>query len=66
MKEYCVTVPICGYAVITVEAEDEDAAIAKALDEVQLSDMGSWDALEHVCEGNCFHGPMNDIEAEEQ
>jgi hypothetical protein len=66
MKEFCVQVPICGYAVVTIEAEDEDEAIAKALDTVELSDIESWEALEHVCEGNCFNGPMNDIEVEEQ
>jgi hypothetical protein len=66
MKEYCVSVPIAGYAVIVVEAEDEDGAIEKALDEVSLSNIESWEALEHICEGNCFNGPLNDAEAEEQ
>ena len=66
MKEFCISVPICGYAVVTVEAEDEDEAIAKALDTFELSDIESWEALEHVMEGNCFYGPMNDIEVEEQ
>lgn len=66
MKEFCVSVPICGYAVVTVEAEDEKEAIAKAIDTVELSDIESWEALEHVCEGNCFYGAMNDAEVEEQ
>ena len=65
MKEYCVSVPIAGYAVIVVEAEDEDGAIEKALSECKLSDIESWEALEHICQGNCFYGPMNDLEIEE-
>jgi hypothetical protein len=65
MKEYVVSVPICGYAVVTIEAENEKEAIEKALDTVELSDTESWEALEHITEGNCFNGPMNDIEVEE-
>jgi hypothetical protein len=65
MKEYAVSVPICGYAVKFVEAEDEDEAIAKAIDTVELSDIESWEALEHITKGNCFNGPMNDVEVEE-
>ena len=66
MKEFCVSVPICGYAVVTIEAEDEDEAIEKALGTVELSDIESWEALEHIVEGNCFNGQLNDIEVEEQ
>lgn len=65
MKEYCVQVPICGYAVVIVEADDEKEAIEKALVTVKLSDIEEWEALEHVTEGNCFNGPLNDIEVEE-
>ena len=65
MTEYCVSVPICGYAVVMIEAENEKEAIEKAIENVDLSDMESWEALEHVTEGNCFNGPMNDIEVEE-
>jgi hypothetical protein len=65
MKEYCVQVPICGYAVVMIEAEDEKEAIKNAIENVELSDMESWEALEHVVEGNCFYGPLNDIEVEE-
>lgn len=65
MTEYCVSVPICGYAVVMIEAENEKEAIEKAIENVDLSDMESWEALEHVVEGNCFNGPLNDIEVEE-
>lgn len=66
MNEYCVSVPICGYAIKFVEAKNEEEAKQKALETIELEDIESWEALEHVCEGNCFHGPMNDIEVEEQ
>lgn len=66
MTEYCVQVPICGYAVVMIEAENEKEAIEKAIENVELSDMESWEALEHVVEGNCFNGLLNDIEVEEQ
>lgn len=66
MKEFCVSVPICGYAVKFVEAENEEEAKAKALDTVELEDIESWEALRHIVQGNCFNGPMNEIEVEEQ
>ena len=66
MKEYCVSVPIAGYAIVTVEAESEEQAIEQALHDVVLEDMEEWEALHHICEGNVFYGPMNDIEAEEE
>jgi hypothetical protein len=66
MKEYCVTVPICGYAVVVVEAENEKDAKKKALEDVDISDIESWDALEEIVSGNCFNGPQNEIEVEEQ
>ena len=65
MKEFCVQVPICGYAVVVVEAENEKEAISKALKDVQLSDIESWEALEQIVDGNCFYGAMNAVEVEE-
>jgi len=66
LKEFCVSVPIAGYAVVVVDAESEDEAKKKALESVTLEDMESWEALEQIVEGNCFYGPMNKIEVEEQ
>lgn len=65
MKEYCVNVPICGYAVVNVEAENEKEAIRKAIDNARLSDIEYWGALEHVIRGNVFYGELNDAEVEE-
>jgi hypothetical protein len=68
MKNFCVSVPICGIAVVIVEAENEDDAKRKAMSgqRIQLENIEEWEALEHVTEGNCFNGPLNDIEVEEQ
>lgn len=67
MTEYCVSVPICGIAVVIVEAENEEDAKRKAMSgqRIQLDDIEEWEVLEHVVEGNCFNGPLNDIEVEE-
>lgn len=66
MKEFCVTVPICGYAVIMVEAENEEEAKQKALEgRITIDDIESWEPLEQIVEGNCFNGMQNEIEAEE-
>lgn len=66
MVEYCVSVPICGYAVVVVEAENEEDAKKKALGMATIDDIEEWEALEQVVEGNCFNGIMNEIEVEEQ
>jgi hypothetical protein len=57
MKTWEVTVPIAGHAYLTVEAESEDEAIAKALDEVRLADIENWDGLRQFNEGNICYCP---------
>lgn len=64
MPRYSVTVPFSGYAVVDVEAEDERAAIDKALGEVSLDDIQEWETHEQIVEGNVFHGNRNKAEAE--
>jgi hypothetical protein len=66
MTEYCVTVPICGYALVMVEANDEEEAKKKALEgRIDINDIESWEPLEEIVSGNCFNGMQNEIEAEE-
>ena len=67
MKTYIVTVPIIGYAVVEVEAENEGEAAKKAMSgqRIQAENIESWEAVEHIVEGNCFNGEVNDIEVEE-
>lgn len=64
MKNYTVLIPITGYIEIEVDAEDKDSAIDKAFDseDLKLDNVLEWEAHEHICEGNVFHGLMNDID----
>jgi hypothetical protein len=63
MKEYSVKLPVAGYAVVMVEADNEKEALEKALEsEVKLDDIEEWDVHEHIIEGNIFYGNCNDPE----
>lgn len=65
MAKFLVTMPITGYVCIEVEAEDEKDAIERAYDsEVNFNNIEEWDVHEHICEGNVFHGLMNDAEVQ--
>jgi len=66
MPEYCVTVPIVGYACVIVEAKNEEDAKKAAMNgSITIDDIESWEAVEKIVEGNCFHGPINEIDVEE-
>lgn len=67
--EFCVTVPIVGYSCVTVEAESEEEAKEKALD--QCCDFDNEDVdvveiygVEKVSEGNVINHPFWKIEVE--
>ena len=46
--------------------ENEEEAKKYAMEgDITIDDIESWEALEHIVEGNCFNGPLNDIEVEE-
>lgn len=66
MPKYSVQIPITGYVIVEVEAADEKEAIQKAFesDELSKTDIEEWETHEHVCEGNVFHGSVNDASAE--
>lgn len=51
-KEWECTVPISGHAYITVEADTEEEAIKKAIEEVTLSDVETWQAHRQMHMGN--------------
>lgn len=63
-KEYTVLVPITGYVEVIVEAENEQEAIDKAMDDedVNLDYVIEWDTTKHITEGDVFYGIKNDIE----
>lgn len=63
MKEYDVKVPITGFMVITVDAENEEDAIEKALEyDYSYEDVEEWSAVRKVSEGNVFYGYINEAE----
>jgi len=66
MPRYEVQLPITGYAIIEVEAEDEKSAIDVALqsEDLTLSSIETWAAVEQVVEGNVFYGELNEASAE--
>ena len=67
MTEYCVSVPIVGFAIVVVDAKNKKEAIRNALEEVELSDMEEWDAVEEIVSGNCLNfSTPNKIVVEEQ
>lgn len=67
MTEYCVSVPIVGFAVVVVDAENKKEAIEKALEDVELSDVEEWDPVEEIVSGNCLNfSTPNKIVVEEQ
>ena len=63
---YNVQVPIAGHAYITVEADSEEQAKEKAINETSLDDIESWEALEQFNQGNVCYCPQPwEIEVEE-
>lgn len=66
MKEYLVTIPITGVAVITVQAETAEEAIAIGIDNVTLDNIEDWNPVEKIVTGNVFNGIQNEADAEEQ
>lgn len=56
-KLWGVTVPIAGHAYKVVEADTEEEAIEIALNEVELTDLEGWEAIETFTEGNVCYCP---------
>ena len=70
MKRFVVQIPITGYISIEVDADSEESAIETAWGSYSASgpdafDEPEWEAVEQVCEGNVFHGMLNEHTAEE-
>lgn len=66
LKEYDVCVPITGIIWVTVEAENEDDAIEKAMesDELSRDNIEEWETHEIIVRGNVFYGHTNQAHAE--
>lgn len=63
-REYEVIVPIAGHACITVIANSEDEAIERALGEVDIDNIESWEALRDITRGNVCYAPTWSASAE--
>lgn len=69
--KFCVTVPIVGYSYVTVEAENEEEAKEKAIDQGcnldnEDVDIVEFYGVEKVAEGNVLYHPFWKIEVEKQ
>jgi len=65
MKTYTVKVPIVGVAYIDVEAENEEDAITKAIDEIEYDHVEEWEAVRRITQGNILYATHNEASAEE-
>ena len=65
MKLYAVSLPIAGLVEVEVLAENEEAAITKALDETDFSkqDIEEWQAYRHLVQGNIAYPDLIDAKA---
>lgn len=57
MPLYNVTLPMAGHAFVQVEADNEEAAITAAMDQVEMKDIEEWEVLSRVTSGNVCHFP---------
>lgn len=78
MRNYTVTMPLCGAICLNVEAETEEQAIEKFRDEMdkvsvfnwqEMNKAGAeiveWDFYEKMISGNVRHFRHNEVEVEE-
>ena len=64
-KTWSVTLPITGYVIAEVEADNEKQAIEEALNaDIYSDNIEEWGVREKIIEGNVFHGIQNEAEAE--
>lgn len=75
MKNFTVIMPFTGIAVRTIEAETEQEAIEKFLDDSTFPvinpkkdndvDIEQIEFASKIVEGNLFHGVQNEVEVQE-
>ncbi len=57
MPTYYVTIPIAGHAYIYVEADNEDAALEKGMEDITIDNIETWEPMETFLEGNVLYCP---------
>lgn len=66
MPKYSVELPIVGWALVEVEADNEESAVNAALGgEITFDDIQEWDAVRQVTRGNVCYAPRNRPEVTE-
>lgn len=58
MRQFQVTIPIAGHAVVYVNAMNKKEAEKMALAKASMEDLGDWDFLERFNSGNVCHCPQ--------
>jgi hypothetical protein len=56
-KPYSVKIPIAGHAFVEVEADSEEEAIEKAIEEATISHVEEWEAIKQFNQGNVCYCP---------
>lgn len=65
MPRYSVQLPIMGYVITEVEAENGDAAVKVALEQSFTRDqIEEWEVYERTVSGNVAHGSCTQANAE--
>jgi len=65
-KRWSVQVPITGFVVIEVEADDEESAIDAALEASPITDdIQEWEMHRYTNRGNVAYGSCTEANAEE-
>jgi len=64
MALYQVTLPVAGRITFEIEADDEDAAIEKALREPERNGDLEYEILENLMRGNCCMADCTEPEVE--
>jgi len=66
MKEYDIKLPIAGFVLVSVEADNKAKALEKAMSSnISTDDIEEWDVYKQIVQGNVFYGPLNTYEINE-
>lgn len=63
MPKYVVTLPVSGYCIVDVEAENEDAAIEVAMEVASQEHLESWQTHKRIVYGNVCSAEVNEASA---
>jgi hypothetical protein len=64
MATYSVKLPFAGYLSVEVEADSEEDAVSKAMNDASLDDVEEWETFTHIVQGNVLYAPINTPEVE--